>query len=338
MARLGMDVDTVEAVGRKLQRQGDYLANVAGTIDALVGQAGSLWDGNVGRRFVDEWRSHHRAVLLNAGHAVRGLGTSALNNAAEQRRASGQGPSGSAGLARSRSVSGGSEPEWMRSVLSPQDLLLTVGGELAAYGIRLNGYKIVPADISQWELRIRHNLPDHWSSLPGQEAPSRIFHSLNQGFTAAGTLLTFGTSALDQVHRDLADPHFPGTGNVTGDTALVVSRAVVVGGTGALGAMGGAAVGAAIGSIIPGPGTVVGAAVGGVVGGVVGSDLGVWAGHEIIGGTSAAGNALGGMIDDTGTAVGNAVYDGATEVGNVLGDAADTVGKFVNPMTWWGGK
>lgn len=90
MARLGMDVDTVEAVGRKLQRQGDYLANVAGTVDALVGQADLGWDGNVGRRFVDEWRSHHRAVLLNAGHAVRGLGTSALNNAAEQRRVSGQ--------------------------------------------------------------------------------------------------------------------------------------------------------------------------------------------------------------------------------------------------------
>jgi hypothetical protein len=97
MARLGMDVDTVEAAGRRLQRQGDYLANVARTIDALVGQAGSLWDGNVGRRFVDEWRSHHRAVLLNAGHAVRGLGTSALNNAAEQRRVSGQGLKGSAG-------------------------------------------------------------------------------------------------------------------------------------------------------------------------------------------------------------------------------------------------
>lgn len=325
MARLGMDVDTVEAVGRKLQRQGDYLANVARTIDALVGQAGSLWDGNVGRRFVDEWRNHNRAVLLNAGQAVRGLGTSALNNAAEQRRASGQGSSGSAGLAHS--ASGGSGSDWMRSVLSPQDLLLTVGGELAAYGIRLNGYKIVPADISQWELRIRHNLPDHWSSLPGQEAPSRIFHSLNQGFAAAGTLLTFGTSALDQVHRDLADPNFPSTGDDTGDTALVVSRAAVVGGTAALGALGGAATGAVIGSIVPGPGTVIGAAVGGVIGGAAGSDLGVWAGHEIIGATSAAGDAIGGMI-----------YDGATEVGNVLGDAGDTVGKFVNPMTWWGGK
>lgn len=334
MARLGMDVDTVEATGRRLQRQGDYLANVARTIDALVGQAGSLWDGNVGRRFVDEWRSHHRAVLLNASQAVRGLGTSALNNAAEQRRASGQRPSGSAGLARSPFVSGGSEPEWMSWVPSTPDLLLTFGAELAAYGIRLNGYKIVPADISQWELRLRHYLPDHWSSLRGQEGPSRIFHSLNKGFTAAGALLTFGTSAFDQVHRDLADPNFPGTGDVTGDTALVVSRAVVVGGTGALGSLGGAAAGAAIGSIIPGPGTVVGA----VIGGVVGSDLGVWAGQEIIGATSVTGNALGGMIYDTGTAVGNAVYDGATEVGNVLGDAADTVGKLVNPMTWWGGK
>jgi len=97
MARLGMDVDTVEATGRRLQRQGDYLANVARTIDALVGQAGSLWDGNAGRRFVDEWRSHHRAVLLNASQAVRGLGTSALNNAAEQRRASGRGLQGPAG-------------------------------------------------------------------------------------------------------------------------------------------------------------------------------------------------------------------------------------------------
>jgi hypothetical protein len=327
MARLGMDVDTVEAVGRRLQRQGDYLANVARTIDALVGQAGSLWDGNVGRRFVDEWRSHHRGVLLNAGHAVRGLGTSALNNAAEQRRASGQGSSGSAGLARSASASGGSEPAWMRSVPSPPDLLLTLGAELAAYGIRLNGFKIVPADISQWELRIRHNLPDHWSSLPGQEAPSRIFHSLNEGFTAAGALLTFGTSALDQVHRDLADPNFQSTGDVTGDTGLLVSRAAVVGGTAALGALGGAAAGAAIGSIVPGPGTVVGAAVGGVIGGVAGSELGVWAGHEIIGATTATGNALSGLI-----------YDGATEVGNVLGDAGDTVGKLVNPMTWWGGK
>jgi len=83
-----MDADTVEAVGRQLTAKGQSLTAMVRTIDGLINSANAHWWGQGERQFVDQWRNVHRKALLRAAQAVEGLGRSAGNNAAEQRRKS----------------------------------------------------------------------------------------------------------------------------------------------------------------------------------------------------------------------------------------------------------
>lgn len=88
MAREGMDVDAVEAIGRQLQGLADQIANVQGQINGKVQQLPGLWDGKDAQVFVQEWWPQHQKTLHAVAESVRGLGQSALNNAAEQRQVS----------------------------------------------------------------------------------------------------------------------------------------------------------------------------------------------------------------------------------------------------------
>lgn len=97
MARMGMDVDAVEQVGRDLQLQSGQLADLVGRIDRVVAGLPSIWDGPDASRFVNEWWPQHKAALVQLKDSVHGLGQSALNNASEQREVSGGGASPAGG-------------------------------------------------------------------------------------------------------------------------------------------------------------------------------------------------------------------------------------------------
>lgn len=109
MVRLGMDVEVVEGVGRKLNRQAANLTSVVAAVDQLIARSASVWDGPRAGQFVDAWRSTHRRALLEVSSSVGGLGTSALHNAQEQRTVSGSGGASSGG-----SEPGGAIGDWLR--------------------------------------------------------------------------------------------------------------------------------------------------------------------------------------------------------------------------------
>lgn len=83
----GMDLAAVEEMGRALQARADDIDRIVGDIDALV--ASVEWIGQDGETFRHEWWPQHRSRVQAVAESVRGLGTSALNNASEQSDASG---------------------------------------------------------------------------------------------------------------------------------------------------------------------------------------------------------------------------------------------------------
>ena len=95
MARIGMDVDQVEAAGRALKTQASALEGTLRSLDTLVRTLPGVWEGQDSQMFVHQWWPEHRAKLVAAISSVDGLGQSALNNASEQRQASGGGQASS---------------------------------------------------------------------------------------------------------------------------------------------------------------------------------------------------------------------------------------------------
>jgi len=95
MAQMGMDVEAVENVGRQLKQSAASVDTIVGTLDRTVSGLSSVWEGPDAQRFAQSWPTFRKS-LLAAQASVAGLGQSALNNASEQREASGaKGPGGS---------------------------------------------------------------------------------------------------------------------------------------------------------------------------------------------------------------------------------------------------
>jgi uncharacterized protein YukE len=88
MAQLGMDVDQVETAAKGINADAERLAQLVRQIDGVVRRIPGVWDGADARDFVNQWWPRHKQGLLAAVDGVSGLGQSALNNAAEQRRVS----------------------------------------------------------------------------------------------------------------------------------------------------------------------------------------------------------------------------------------------------------
>ncbi|QTE28986.1 hypothetical protein [Pengzhenrongella sicca] len=96
MARLGMDVDAVERIGNGLQSDADQLASLTSKIDATVRRLVGAWHGRDASDFVESSWPQHRASLGQVRAQIAGLGQAALNNATEQRGASGETSGGGA--------------------------------------------------------------------------------------------------------------------------------------------------------------------------------------------------------------------------------------------------
>ncbi|MDR2347655.1 MAG: WXG100 family type VII secretion target [Bifidobacteriaceae bacterium] len=88
MARLGMDVDAVERIGRQLKNHASSISTIIATIDSDIKSLTTVWDGKDAQNFVNNWWPAHKKALTKAKDDVQGLGQSALNNAAEQREVS----------------------------------------------------------------------------------------------------------------------------------------------------------------------------------------------------------------------------------------------------------
>jgi uncharacterized protein YukE len=88
MAQMGMDVDAVEAAGRDLQAKAQSIDTIVAQVIRSVASLSAVWDGRDAQAFNASWPAIQKA-LTAAGQSVAGLGQSALNNASEQRQASG---------------------------------------------------------------------------------------------------------------------------------------------------------------------------------------------------------------------------------------------------------
>ena len=93
MAQLGMDVDAVEAAGRELQAKAQTIDSIVAQVNRSVASLETVWDGRDAQAFNASWPAIQKSVAA-ASQAVAGLGQSALNNASEQRQASGASGSG----------------------------------------------------------------------------------------------------------------------------------------------------------------------------------------------------------------------------------------------------
>jgi len=85
---IGMDVDAVEQLSRDLKTQAGEIHSVISAVDRLINQMQDIWKGQDSVQFAGWWRDQHRPALDRARQAIEGLGTSAHNNAADQRSAS----------------------------------------------------------------------------------------------------------------------------------------------------------------------------------------------------------------------------------------------------------
>jgi surface antigen len=96
MTKMGMDVEAVENVGRQLNQSATSVDQIVGGLDKTVNGLLQIWDGPDAQRLVQSWPTF-RKTLITAKASVAGLGQSALNNASEQRDASGAKGAGGAG-------------------------------------------------------------------------------------------------------------------------------------------------------------------------------------------------------------------------------------------------
>jgi uncharacterized protein YukE len=85
----GMDIAEIEAFGNRLQQHfSTQLNSIADELETVVGQTSSSWVGPDGEKFRSWWPAKRSAIRATADD-VHGFGQSALNNASEQRNASG---------------------------------------------------------------------------------------------------------------------------------------------------------------------------------------------------------------------------------------------------------
>lgn len=88
MAQLthGMNLAEVQDLGRFLQAKAGEVEALAAEVENRV--RATSWKGSDADTFRDQWWPAHRKVVRSVSETIRGFGQSALNNVAEQRRAS----------------------------------------------------------------------------------------------------------------------------------------------------------------------------------------------------------------------------------------------------------
>jgi WXG100 family type VII secretion target len=85
----GMNVDAIEQLSRDLKGQAHQIEAVISSVDRLVNQSQNEWKGKDATDFASWWNTQHRPALKDLQGKLDGLGTSAHNNAVEQKNVSG---------------------------------------------------------------------------------------------------------------------------------------------------------------------------------------------------------------------------------------------------------
>ena len=143
----GMNPTEVEDLGRHLQAQAAELERLVDQLDRSV--RSTSWQGADAQRFRTQWWPAHRTRLAEVAESVKGFGQSALNNAAEQRRASGasgaasvDGGTGSAARKFSDGALGRVEPSTPSASEQALHLAeqLPVAGSLISLGLASKGF------------------------------------------------------------------------------------------------------------------------------------------------------------------------------------------------------
>jgi len=85
MALVGMDTDLATTQAQQLATQGvDAISTLISTLDSLVGQINSNWQGNDANNFHNEWTSNHRTQLHNIFNSLSDFHTTFTRNIHEQ--------------------------------------------------------------------------------------------------------------------------------------------------------------------------------------------------------------------------------------------------------------
>ena len=102
----GMNIEQVEELGRLLKQHAVKLQQLSTTIQQRVNRA-DAWKGQRANQFRNSAWPQHRTRLQQLSRDLDGFGQSALNNAAEQRTASGERSAGAGGGAAGGGAGGG---------------------------------------------------------------------------------------------------------------------------------------------------------------------------------------------------------------------------------------
>lgn len=85
----GMQVDEVERLGRGIASEGRRVDELCQQLSHLTSALPSAWHGADATAFVSSWRDQHGPHLLFLARELDAFGRVALQNAAQQRSASG---------------------------------------------------------------------------------------------------------------------------------------------------------------------------------------------------------------------------------------------------------
>jgi|EndMetStandDraft_8_1072994.scaffolds.fasta_scaffold209637_2 uncharacterized protein YukE len=89
MSMMGMDPDQIENIGRQVQHQAQAVQQVMTAVDGLISQAEQAWKGQDADQFRDKWNSSFKTVLNNLHTELDQFGLHAIQEAGQQRSASG---------------------------------------------------------------------------------------------------------------------------------------------------------------------------------------------------------------------------------------------------------
>lgn len=236
----GMDVGGVEALGALLQQKAEQLRHLATEVGGAVVASG--WAGPDADAFVQQWWPQHRAQLAAVAEGIHGFGQSALNNAVEQRGASGDSTGGGVGLGACALPAGHVTAGVVRTSFSWGDYisriedvadedafeLLQVSSDPPKYIVLLPGIEGVSTD----------SVRDLDAAVPArlllQDAyAARVMAELQRaGVPAGAEVMLMGHSYGAIAAMNLAsDPQFnqPGNGSATGPYHLQVTHVVAAG-------------------------------------------------------------------------------------------------------------
>jgi hypothetical protein len=94
---IGMDVSQIGLLAERLRTQGEGLAGIVASIDNLMYQFGTHWNGPAEIEFLHSWQRIHRPAMIAVEASILGLTQSALNNAAVQDQTSSTQPGSAPG-------------------------------------------------------------------------------------------------------------------------------------------------------------------------------------------------------------------------------------------------